>query len=175
MKKEAAYPSQQQDRFIVRLPDGMRDSLREAAEHNKRSMNAEIVARLQDYRRLYGLQPLLAFANAERESLKEELEKARARIAGLESTNSTEGVATPDEERTLYVLLDADGLPLSWPEIHAHLGEIGRAANLDIEKIDARIVDAKMVGSNEREQEWWDLIQKYRKARTNKAAGHDRD
>lgn len=37
------------DKVIVRLPDGMRDRLKAAAEHNRRSMNAEIVARIQDY------------------------------------------------------------------------------------------------------------------------------
>ncbi|MGB3486653.1 MAG: Arc family DNA-binding protein [Xanthobacteraceae bacterium] len=42
------YPSQQQDRFIVRLPDGMRDRIKEAAEKNNRSMNAEIVAALEE-------------------------------------------------------------------------------------------------------------------------------
>lgn len=34
------------DKVIVRLPDGMRDRLKAQAEANKRSMNAEIVARL---------------------------------------------------------------------------------------------------------------------------------
>lgn len=38
---------QDQDKFIIRLPDGMRDQLKAAAKTNKRSMNAEIVARLQ--------------------------------------------------------------------------------------------------------------------------------
>lgn len=33
---------------MVRLPDGMRDKIAEAAKANNRSMNAEIVARLQD-------------------------------------------------------------------------------------------------------------------------------
>lgn len=32
---------------MLRLPDGMRDRIREASETNGRSMNAEIVARLQ--------------------------------------------------------------------------------------------------------------------------------
>ena len=41
------FPSEQQDRFIVRLPDGMRDKIRSVSERNGRSMNAEIVARLQ--------------------------------------------------------------------------------------------------------------------------------
>lgn len=41
------YPSQVQDRYIVRFPDGMRDRLAEAARANGRSMNAEIVARLE--------------------------------------------------------------------------------------------------------------------------------
>lgn len=40
------YPSEVQDRFIVRLPDGMRDAIAAAAKANGRSMNAEIVAKL---------------------------------------------------------------------------------------------------------------------------------
>lgn len=39
-------PSKQLDQFVVRLPDGMRDQIKYAAEANNRSMNAEIVARL---------------------------------------------------------------------------------------------------------------------------------
>ena len=41
------YPSDKQDQNMVRFPDGMRDQLKLAAETNKRSMNAEIVARLE--------------------------------------------------------------------------------------------------------------------------------
>ncbi|RBO89670.1 Arc family DNA-binding protein [Pseudochrobactrum asaccharolyticum] len=40
-------PSRSLDKVIVRLPDGMRDRIREAAENNNRSMNAEIVSRLE--------------------------------------------------------------------------------------------------------------------------------
>lgn len=40
-------PSRDSDKYIVRLPDGMRDRIAEAATENQRSMNAEIVARLQ--------------------------------------------------------------------------------------------------------------------------------
>lgn len=35
------------DKYIVRFPDGMRDAISEAARQSNRSMNAEIVARLQ--------------------------------------------------------------------------------------------------------------------------------
>lgn len=41
------FPSETQDRFIVRFPDGMRDRIAEVAKANNRSMNAEIVARLE--------------------------------------------------------------------------------------------------------------------------------
>ncbi|WP_327211986.1 Arc family DNA-binding protein [Rhizobium beringeri] len=34
------------EQYIVRLPDGMRDKIKERAEHNQRSMNAEIVYQL---------------------------------------------------------------------------------------------------------------------------------
>lgn len=40
-------PSKQLDQFVVRLPDGMRDRIKAAAEANNRSMNAEIVATLE--------------------------------------------------------------------------------------------------------------------------------
>lgn len=43
---EKSYPSEVQDRYIVRFPDGMRDTIADAAKANNRSMNAEIVSRL---------------------------------------------------------------------------------------------------------------------------------
>lgn len=46
MSDEAKYPSEEAERFQIRLPDGFRDQIRAAAEANHRSMNAEIIARL---------------------------------------------------------------------------------------------------------------------------------
>ncbi|MGC9445990.1 Arc family DNA-binding protein [Cereibacter johrii] len=40
--------SRELDKVIVRLPDGMRDRIKTAAEANNRSMNAEIVATLEE-------------------------------------------------------------------------------------------------------------------------------
>lgn len=34
---------QRTEKFIIRLPDGMRDRIRQNAEANRRTMNAEIV------------------------------------------------------------------------------------------------------------------------------------
>ena len=39
---------QDQDKFIIRLPDGMRERIKAAADKNNRSMNAEVVAALED-------------------------------------------------------------------------------------------------------------------------------
>jgi|GEM_PF-3896209 len=36
------------DKFMLRLPDGMRDRIKAKADENGRSMNAEIVATLED-------------------------------------------------------------------------------------------------------------------------------
>lgn len=41
-------PSRAAEQFVLRLPDGMRAQISEAAKANKRSMNSEIVARLQE-------------------------------------------------------------------------------------------------------------------------------
>ncbi|WP_186181607.1 Arc family DNA-binding protein [Burkholderia gladioli] len=40
------YPSQVADKFMLRLEDGIRDQLKILAVRNRRSMNAEINARL---------------------------------------------------------------------------------------------------------------------------------
>ncbi|HCQ8124574.1 TPA: Arc family DNA-binding protein [Klebsiella quasipneumoniae subsp. similipneumoniae] len=42
------FPSQEMDRFNVRLPVGMRDAIADRAKRNGRSMNSEIVQILQD-------------------------------------------------------------------------------------------------------------------------------
>jgi hypothetical protein len=42
------FPSSKQDQFVLRFPEGMRDRIKAAAERNNRSMNAEIVAALEE-------------------------------------------------------------------------------------------------------------------------------
>lgn len=46
--ENAKYPSELAERFQVRFPAGMRERIKAAAEANNRSMNAEIVKRLED-------------------------------------------------------------------------------------------------------------------------------
>ncbi|MFC0200830.1 Arc family DNA-binding protein [Paracoccus rhizosphaerae] len=48
--------NRESDRFMLRLPDGMRDIIRREAEQNNRSMNAEIVATLQSHYESGGLE-----------------------------------------------------------------------------------------------------------------------
>lgn len=43
------YPSETQDRYIVRFPDGMRERIKDAAEASGRSMNSQIVFMLQSF------------------------------------------------------------------------------------------------------------------------------
>lgn len=39
--------TQPQDKYVLRFPEGLRDQIKASAEANNRSMNAEIVARLE--------------------------------------------------------------------------------------------------------------------------------
>ena len=43
----ATQAGRDSDKFMLRLPDGMRKRIKTEAEANRRSMNAEIVARLE--------------------------------------------------------------------------------------------------------------------------------
>lgn len=43
------YPSKLQDKFNLRLPDGMKDAIAERAKKNGRSINSEIVQAIEFY------------------------------------------------------------------------------------------------------------------------------
>lgn len=45
--KPAVYNSRTADKFVVRLPDGMRERLASVARDHHRSMNSEIISRLE--------------------------------------------------------------------------------------------------------------------------------
>lgn len=45
--KQAAFSSRTADKFVVRLPEGMRDRIANVARQHHRSMNSEIIARLE--------------------------------------------------------------------------------------------------------------------------------
>ena len=47
-KKHATHSKQEVEKFVVRLPKGMRDRIAEVSRLSRRSMNSEIVARLED-------------------------------------------------------------------------------------------------------------------------------
>ncbi|WP_026146379.1 Arc family DNA-binding protein [Zestomonas thermotolerans] len=45
--KQATYSSRTADKFVVRLPEGMRERIADIARSHHRSMNSEIIARLE--------------------------------------------------------------------------------------------------------------------------------
>lgn len=47
IKKIVSYSSRTADKFVVRMPNGMRDRIAEVARNQHRSMNSEIIARLE--------------------------------------------------------------------------------------------------------------------------------
>lgn len=75
------------DQYQLRLPPGLRDELREAAELHSRSMNAEIVERLEQYPILVRLPMDISYLKMENERLTEELAAARATCDELRANN----------------------------------------------------------------------------------------
>ncbi|MBB3610983.1 Arc family DNA-binding protein [Rhizobium sp. BK602] len=71
------FPSAKQDQFMLRFPDGMRDRLKEAAENHGRSMNAEIVAILEEHPRLVTLPMDVSYLKMENARLRAEIDEAR--------------------------------------------------------------------------------------------------
>lgn len=89
------FPSETQERFIVRFPDGMRDRIAEAAKANNRSMNSEVVARLERSFAADREVEEIAFESAfEATGLKQEIERLSALLKANESkTPSTDEIA----------------------------------------------------------------------------------
>lgn len=49
------YPSRQLDQYVLRLPDGWRDTIKSEAKKNYRPMNGEILAAIEAYFRVRGV------------------------------------------------------------------------------------------------------------------------
>lgn len=81
MSEREKYPSEEADRFQVRMPPGLRESIKEAAEKTGRSMNAEIVARLQAFPKL---QQTLFDTTRERAKLADDKERLEWELDRLE-------------------------------------------------------------------------------------------
>ena len=85
--------NRESDRFMLRLPDGMRDRIKAAAEENNRSMNAEIVARLEQTFSDKVDDPFSAFQR-ERDRVVERLEEIQQMLRDAVAT----GAIVPDDK-----------------------------------------------------------------------------
>lgn len=72
-----ATPKQTDPQFKLRFTPELRDQIEAAAKANNRSMNAEIVARLEDYPRISLLETALARADQVERELRSEIEATR--------------------------------------------------------------------------------------------------
>jgi hypothetical protein len=98
--------------------------------------------------------------------LKQELMAAQERVIELERNLAVAEHDRPiSDEKVLYVLLDVAGHVTSWPEIYAHLEAIKAAGDFDPDAIHAAIVDARVESSSKREEQWFSLVQHYRRMR----------
>ena len=74
--KQASYSSRTAEKFVVRLPEGMRERIAGVARNHHRSMNSEIIARLEKSLIQEGelqADPLLSLESAELSSHEREL------------------------------------------------------------------------------------------------------
>jgi hypothetical protein len=87
MATKPPAPSDIADKFMLRLPDGMRERLAEAAKANNRSMNAEIIFRLD-----------ASFSSELNVALKLPTEEEIAAIAQRYRAFAREVLGLPDDE-----------------------------------------------------------------------------
>lgn len=98
MTNKSLPPSRTADQFVVRLPDGMRDKLKDAAESNNRSANAEIVVRLEQ-----------SFEGMPEPAMQSLLARLEHQLAEAEFQLSNECLAT--HELAVYLASVLDRMP----------------------------------------------------------------
>lgn len=109
-----ATNSRTADKFVVRLPDGMRERVAEVARTNHRSMNSEIIDRLEQSLLNNRLKPAQSESPVQSESvdtegLKSELSRAY-RIIDRLLQNST---ATQEDVAEVLMLVRSSGYMLT--------------------------------------------------------------
>src|SRR5208282_1880134 len=87
MAERKLYPSEKQDRLIVRFPDGMRDRIAALAKANKRSMNAEVISMIEASQAPSRKPvPVVNENTTEVEELKDTLKELKVEIAEFRAT-----------------------------------------------------------------------------------------
>ena len=117
--KKSVFPSDVADKFLLRLPDGMRDQLKASAKEGNRTMNAEIVNRLE-------------FSFRAQEILKGEDGKGETAAAGQVIGASYK----PDGS----LALDRGGRIEGQPVVRVYPD--GRTENVSVDDLVARIAEA---------------------------------
>lgn len=110
-----ATNSRTADKFVVRLPDGMRQRVAEVARQNHRSMNSEIIERLE-HSLLSNAQDDNGLVTSAQDNLKSELIRAYKIIDRLLQN----AVPTQDDIQEVLHLVRSHS-----PQAHPHIAAVG--------------------------------------------------
>lgn len=110
---------QDQDKFIVRLPEGMRGRIKRAADANGRSMNAEVVAALLDWFPDPTAEEYLAWLHRELEGLRGVVESPRA----ADEQKALASKAMAEVRQKIIDLIDGKADPAAFEEEIARLSD----------------------------------------------------
>lgn len=157
LEKEAAVSSRSLNAEVVsrlqasidgsgglQLPDGMLKKLQIAAKKAKRSVESELLHRMIDS---------LAEMPPPEARLREALEAERKENARLRMENDDLLHNSWKRQTMLYVLLDTNGYPISWAEIHEHLRGIKEAGGFNPDQMHTNIITPDMESSSRRASE----------------------
>ncbi|MBY3597543.1 Arc family DNA-binding protein [Rhizobium bangladeshense] len=158
-------------RITLRLTEGMRDELKSASVASGRSMNAEILHRLEralqweedGEKEANALIASLEAKLAEAISVNEYLEALKVDlIERLDRADEARQDQTPSQEEPIFnIVLDAKGHPISWPEVAAHIHRTAKAAGVETVSFRVAVFDADRQSSGDRDREYARLVRWY--------------
>jgi hypothetical protein len=153
--------------FGLRMQADLKEEIKASADRSGRSMNAEIVHRLErslqwdedGQQEANELIAALETKLAEAVKVNEYLESLRADLIDRLDRASNEGGG--QEEPIFNIVLDAKGHPLSWPEIAAHIHRTAKAAGIETAGFRVAVFNSDKEKSGDRDKEYARLVRWY--------------
>lgn len=151
MATDTAGTGRDSDKFMLRLPDGMRDQLKAAAEANNRTMNAEVVARLNaslnppaEASTVTAASLAYALARSEEESAQLRIENIARMFRGATLAQDLLWIFDALEQKKIKIPLSEDGVK--------EASTLAYESILEAEKVNQSGLDALFARAEEAER-----------------------
>lgn len=147
--------SRNDDQLKFRVPASLKAALQQVAADNRRSLNAEIIDRLEWS---FDAMQVTEAGGVTRPMTADDYRRASAAMV----KQASDAARALRRGATLTLTIDAQGHPVSWGEVMQHIAAIRKAGKFKFDALTVELVNADHESSSNREDQEFELMQHYR-------------